>query len=162
MIDWRIIEEFPDYAVNDQGEVLNIKRNRTLASRMNRQDFMMIGLVRDRMQYTRATAPLVANAFLEPAASPAYNSIIHLNGDRTDCRAINLMWRPRWYASRYHRMFDDYPLRVSVYIPELDKVFFSLREFCTTYGLVESYSYATMLDGQPCFHYGWHIERAEL
>ena len=48
-----------------------------------------------------------------------------------------------------------------VYVPHLNKVFYSLREFCTTYGVVEMDTYIALNNREPCFHYGWIIERYE-
>jgi hypothetical protein len=36
-----------------------------------------------------------------------FDTPIQLDGDRSNCRADNLMWRPRWYAVQYNRQFDD-------------------------------------------------------
>jgi hypothetical protein len=161
LTEWRPIEDFPDYLVNEYGDIKNEYRDRLLTQRLNREDFMMTGLVRDQRQYTRAVAPIVARAFLGHPPSDAYNSVIHLNGDRVDCRALNLMWRPRWYAIRYHHMFFEAPLRISVYVPAIRRRFYSLREFCTTYGLVEALTYLNLTNGEPCFHYRWYLERSE-
>ena len=119
----------------------------------------MLGLTKDKQQYTRSVANLVADAFLEPSRNPAYNSVIHLNGDRLDCRVINLMRRPRWFAVKYHAMFLEDPYYVEVYIPRLDRVFSSLRGFCTTYGLIENQAYVAMCNGEPCHPGEWIIER---
>ncbi len=161
MTEWRQVADFPDYLVNEHGDIKNEYRDRLLTQRMNHEDFMMTGLVRDHRQYTRSVATLVAKAFLKDPPSDAYNSIIHLNGDRSDCRALNLMWRPRWYAVRYHRMFSEEPMRIAVYVPALKRRFYSLREFCKIYGLVESQAYLNMVQGERCFHYGWYLERSE-
>lgn len=159
--EWRDVEEFTEVAVTEDGQVMNTWNGHILTPRCNQQGFLMVGVMFDRKQYTRSVALMVANAFLEPPRSPAYNSIIHLNGDRSDCRALNLMWRPRWFATKYHRMFDDLPFRVSAYIPKIDQHFPSLRELCTTYGLLEQESYHDIINQTPCFHYGWLIERSE-
>ena len=159
--EWRDIEGFPGMLIDEDGAVLNDWSCKILTPRTNRQGILMIGMMREGRQQIRSVALLVAHAFLDPPKNDAYNSVIHLNGDKEDCRAINLMWRPRWYVVEYHRMFNELPKRVAVYIPRLDRVFPSLREFCTTYGLIESHTYVDMLNGTPCFHYGWVIERFE-
>jgi hypothetical protein len=55
-------------------------------------------------------------------------------------------------------MFLEEPLRVSVRVPALRRTFYSLREFCTTYGLIEQQTYLTAMRGDPCFHYGWDLK----
>lgn len=156
---WRDIEEFPEYLISEYGQVMNNWTQRIMTARPNRQGFMMVGLVKNGRQYTRAVAGLVAEAYLPPRRNPAYNSLIHLNGDRSDCRASNLMWRPRWFAIKYHQMFDELPTRVSVWIPSTGETFSSLRELCTTYGLIENHAYTDMNNGIGMFHYGFRIER---
>lgn len=160
-VEWRDIEDFPNWGVSENGLVVSDWTSRAMAINQNQQGLAIVKMTRDGKQFTRSLALLVAKAYLEPPPNPAYNSIVHLNGDRMDCRATNLMWRPRWYALRYHAMFDDMPYRVSVYIPAIDSAFDSLREFCTTYGLVESYTYIDMCNHEPCFHYGWIVENHE-
>ena len=157
--EWRNVEGFQDYIVSNDGQVKNTKRNVLMSLRLNKEGFAMVNFSRDKQIHTRSVARVVANAFLEPPISRAYNSIIHLNGDKADCRALNIMWRPRWYTIRYHQMFEEMPARVGVYIPELDKYYYSLREFCTTYGLVESWTYLDIANERPCFYYGWKLER---
>lgn len=159
--EWRDIDEFPDWAIDAEGNVLNNWTSNIISQRLNKQNLLMVNIhIRGKI-HTRMVALLVARAFLEPPPNASYNSIIHLNGDRSDCRAMNLMWRPRWYALQYHKMFEEEPIRVAVLIPHIDKVFHSLREFCTTYGVIEKKTYIQMINGEPCFHYGWLVERYE-
>lgn len=102
---WRQIYEFPGYSVSNMGRVRNDDMNRTLTMLRNQYDIINVGLTRDRIQYKRSVAVLVANAFLPSYESDAFDTPIHLNGDRSDCRAENLLWRPRWFAIKYHRQF---------------------------------------------------------
>lgn len=159
MVDWREIEEFPGYLINEYGDVMNEWTERILRPRQNQQGFVMINCVRDKKLHTRALAGVVAETFLPPRRNEAYNSVIHLNGDRTDCRALNLMWRPRWFSIRYHQMFEQLPTRVSVWIPSKGEVYPSLRDLCVTYGLIENNTYADMNNGDGVFHYGFIVER---
>lgn len=158
---WEEIEEFPGFAISDFGRVEDLDNERFVPIRRNKQGFVMVTVNDGNRQYTRSVALLVARAFLEAPRNESYNSIIHLNGDRDDCRSLNLMWRPRWYALRYHKMFEEQPYRVAVYIRNLERFFKSLREACTTYGLVEHDTYIDMVNHEPCFHYGWIFERFE-
>lgn len=159
-VEWRDLDEFPSWIISSNGDVMNEWTSKVMSVRYNQQNLKMVNLVRDGQICTRLVSLLVAKTFLEPPRDPhRYNSVIHLNGDRDDCRAMNLMWRPRWFAMKYHRMFERDPIRVAVYVPKLDKVFFSLREFCTTYGLIERDTYHALNNGEGCFQYGWYLER---
>lgn len=116
MEEWEQIDEFPEYSVSDQGRVKNEVRGNILKPTTNQQGIIKYGLMRDGRQHHRSAAILVAKAFLPQPKNPNFNSPIHLNGDRQDLRAENLMWRPRWFAAEYHRQFSD-PKRKGFVVP---------------------------------------------
>lgn len=157
MLEWRGVHEFPGWSVSDQGHFQNDSTGRILRTRMNNQGVMMIGLMQNGKQYTRSVARLVAEEFVR-AEHDTFDTIIYLNGDREDCRASNLMWRTRPFAIQYHHMFEELPVREGVYIPHTGERFYSLREACTTYGLIENMAYRAMLKGEGVFPYGWKLE----
>lgn len=156
---WQEVEEFPGYLVDAWGNIMNEWSNRPLRTRVNREGFAMVGMMLDGKQYTRSLASIVARAFVHNQIPDHFTSVIHLNGERTDCRALNLMWRSRPFAIRYHDMFDQPPYRVSVQIPALNEYYYSLREACTTHGLIEQVAYVNMQNREPCFPYPWIIEK---
>ena len=157
---WKPVEGFPQYLVSPEGHIRNTERDAPVKTRQNLQGIRMVNLMRDTKQYTRSVALIVAQAYLRPPPSPAYNSVIYLDGDKGNCEARNLMYRPRWYAVKYHQMFREEPLKVSVIIEETGEIFGTLREACVKYGLIEHYTYVDMLNGSPCFHYGYRFKRA--
>lgn len=155
---WEPVEESQGYAVSNYGRIEDLDHGRVIHTRPNAQGFMMVTLRNDAGgQITRSVALLVARAFLEQPHR-WFTSIIHLNGDRSDCRAMNLMWRSRPFVLRYHQMFEEEPIRLAVQIRETGEYFGSLRELCTTYGLIERMTYNNAVNGEPCFPYGWSIE----
>lgn len=158
---WTQVEGFPEWLVSNNGDVLHNWTMRIMTARSNQQGIKMVNLQKEKKIFTRSVALLVAKAYLKPPRNDNYNSVIHLNGDREDCRFENLMWRPRWYAVKYHQMFDDLPYRLGVHIPRTGEHFTSLREACTTYGLIEKNTYLDVINEQPCFHYGWMIEKVD-
>lgn len=104
-MEWRPIEEFPGYSVSHDGRVRNDKRDRVLAITKNQLGIFQVGLTRGKKQYKRGVALLVAQAYLDLPPSEAFNTPINLDGDRSNCAADNLMWRPRWFAISYHKQF---------------------------------------------------------
>lgn len=104
---WAPITGFPDYEVSDHGRVRSDKA--LMALSRNQKGIRIVGLTVDHVQYKRSVAVLVARAFVDHNAHPAFNTPIHLNGNRDDCRAENLRWRPRWFARRYHQQFQSMP-----------------------------------------------------
>lgn len=106
MDDWVQVEGFPKYSVNSLGRVRRDSFNRTLVPHINQTDTVYVSLTQGNHQYQRSLALIVAKAFLPPPVPP-FNTPINLNGDKWDCAIDNLMWRPRWFAMRYHHQFKE-------------------------------------------------------
>lgn len=147
MTEWIRIEEFPDYLINRSGEIMNEWTNRILNHRLNKEGFPMVNLMGPDKQYTRGVARLLAKAHMEPHPLPAFDSLIHLDGDRGNITLDNLMWRPRWFVMQYHKQFDN-PRRIEVpvYLVDTDEVFDNIMEACVKYGLLEKRVYLAMLN----------------
>ena len=146
---WHELDEFPDYAVSNYGEVVNIKTGFPRKTSINQFGIVKISLYRGRELITRSVAVLVAEAFCE-GQSEFFNTPIHLDGDRENCRADNLMWRPRWFAVQYHRQFQSPEFHASdVHIRELDtgKEFYSVKDACMHFGLYYNDVYRSYVHG---------------
>ncbi|QGJ90432.1 HNH endonuclease [Gordonia phage Crocheter] len=154
---WEPIQDFPQYVVSPDGLIMNKDRHTPKATRLNNQGDLIVDLSRDDKKHTRKVSLLVAQAYLgEPPEN--YNSVVHLNGDRSDCRAINLAWRPRWFVVEYNRMFLSEPLNCSVKIKQTGEIFGTLREACMKYGMIESRAYMAAHNGNPVFPHGYQLE----
>jgi len=142
---------------------MNRERGTLVQTRLNHQGIRMVSIVDEsNKRKTRSVALFVARLYLRPPHNRFYNSVIHLNGDKSDCTALNLMWRPRWYAVNYHLMFLEEPIDISVEIKETGEVFGMLREACVKYGLNEQDVYMDLVTGGSCFHYGFRFQRVDL
>lgn len=106
MDEWSEILEFPGYYVNRSGEILSESSDRKLRLTCNQHDVVQVGLMKNGVQYKRGVALLVAKAFL-PRTNKSFDTPINLNGDRQDNRVENLLWRPRWFAIKYHQQFHN-------------------------------------------------------
>ncbi|QXO14112.1 HNH endonuclease [Gordonia phage OlgasClover] len=155
---WTKVEGFEDYVVSPDGEVYSESKKELKNLRFNNQGDVMVDLYRDRKQNTRKVSLLVAQAYLGEPRNESFNSVIHLNGDRSDCRAINLAWRPRWFVVEYNRMFLSEPLNVSVQIEQTGEIFGTLREACVKYGMVEKTAYVVAHNGGPVFPHGYRLK----
>lgn len=133
---WRIVEEFPTYKVSNYGDVLNHASGRVLKQSQTKAGLVKVGLVSGGVQYTRSVAVLVAEAFVL-GRSDIFNTPIHMDGDQTNNRADNLMWRPRWFAWKYFRQFDE-PRRGNRAIVDIHsgREYKNLFEAATTHGLL--------------------------
>lgn len=104
--EWVAVDGFPGYSVNPLGQVRKDSTGRLLQVRVNQFGVPYVGLMRSWKQNIRSLPRLVANAFI-PQPKPWFDTPITLNGNRSDCRVENLVWRPREYAIHYNNQFED-------------------------------------------------------
>lgn len=105
MEEFRVISEFPMYAVSNYGRVINTRRDTEMRLSHNAYDELTVGLWRDGKQHRRAVRGIVARTFV-PGETKIFNTPIFLDGDRDNLNANNLAWRPRWFAIAYIKQFD--------------------------------------------------------
>lgn len=103
---WIQLKDFPDYDVSNLGNIANNKTDVILEKSTTKQGAVKVGLVRNGKQYTRSVKVLVANTWVSGRTN-IFNTPILLNSDQTDCRASNIMWRPRWHAWHYAYQFNN-------------------------------------------------------
>lgn len=107
MFEWKRIAQFPEYSVSEMGTVRNEETGRMMSLLVNQHGVVNVGLTKNRTQYKRAVALLVAQAFLVPPRYPTFDSPINLDGDRFNNTVENIVWRPRWFATKYFRQFKQ-------------------------------------------------------
>jgi hypothetical protein len=105
----------------------------------------------------------VAEAFLTDPYPDHFNSVIHLNGDRQDCRVQNLARRPRTFAIRYHRQFTPALETEKLkghhyYLPESDEHFLSVTSVVQKYGLIGVDLFVKTLNGDRVWPGGYRFE----
>jgi hypothetical protein len=105
MEEFRIISDFPMYAVSNYGKVVNVRRNVEMVLSRNANQELTVGMWRDGKQHRRAVRGLVARAFVQ-GETELFNTPVLLDGDRDNVCANNIVWRPRWFALMYMRQFD--------------------------------------------------------
>lgn len=141
--EWVPIEEFPDHSLNPEGEIINNISGDFRRPSRNQQGIVMVNFTNHYQQRVRSLAVLVAKTFLSREGVPDhFNTPIHLNGDKSDCRASNLAWRPRWFAVMYHKQFSfDHFMEPRFNIPiqliETGEVFDNTWDAAMKYGMLE-------------------------
>lgn len=107
-IDVVPIEDFWDYYITREGEVINTLTWKTMTLSPTAVGELTVGLTKDGVQYRRSVKVLVARAFVE-GETGVFDTPIQLDGDRNNLRADNIVWRPRWFAWKYSNQFVDGP-----------------------------------------------------
>lgn len=93
--EWRIIAEFPDYAVSSEGRVKRVvpdfrgRVGKVLKQQLHR--YAYLALYRDRAPYAVLVHRLVCKAFHGPAPSPMHD-VAHCDGNGCHNRKDNLRW----------------------------------------------------------------------
>lgn len=138
-IKWHELEEFPDYAVSEQGDIANIKTGMPRKLSINGQGIVKITLYNEQKQLvTRSVARMVAEAFVPRPDLDAFDTPIHMDGELTNCRADNLVWRPRWFAIKYHKQFRNaefHAARGAFIDLDTEEVYDSIKDICVRNGV---------------------------
>lgn len=134
--------DFPGYAVSDQGQIRNELTGRILRQTPNQSGLHKVAITSsENFRVTISVALMVAKVFvpIEPHLRDRFDTPINVNGDRSDNRVDNLMWRPRWFAIMYHQQFHNN--RRGVKVPIIDiktgERFENSWEAAIKYGLLD-------------------------
>lgn len=106
--EFKIIPDFKLYAVSNYGRVINIRFNRELTYSPTDYGELTVGMMKNGTQHRRSVKRLTARAWV-PGESVLFDTAIQKDGDRNNIHYTNLAWRPRWFAWKYHRQFDQIP-----------------------------------------------------
>lgn len=134
------IPEFPDYEIDETGTIYTARNGALRRFSRTMDGAPKITLYRDGIPYTRSLALLVAQVHLHNDHDPnVFNTPIHLNNDPMDCRVENLMWRPRWFALKYHRQYwlEEFRYATTELVDmETGTAYRGFVEPCQTFGLL--------------------------
>lgn len=102
---WKKIKGFPEYSVSTSGEIRNDARRKPVRTSLTKQGGVKVGLMSGGKQFSRGVKNLVAEAFV-PGKSETMDTPMLLDGNQENLHVSNIVWRPRWFAWKYHRQFD--------------------------------------------------------
>lgn len=147
---WSETRDFPNYMVSDQGRVKNKKSSYIITPTVNSRGVMIVGLMHEGKQYKRSLALLIADEFVPRPSHDSFDTPIHLNGDRSDNRYSNLMWRPLWFSRRYMRQFTDNHTTCLERIVDVEtgEVYENSMHASTVNGLLDIELYLSMLKNE--------------
>lgn len=156
--EWTSVPDFPEYSISNYGRVRSIRLDRLLAWSPIYYNIPTVGMMRDGVQMRRSVPVLVCRAFI-PQPAPHFDTPIHLDGDRTNCRVDNLAWRPRWFAINYHKQFSSPPFPEwdsDIVLLETGEVFSTPAEAARKYGEIEREIFRSTVSERAVFPHDHH------
>lgn len=119
MEEWKPIRHFPAYSISTYGRIRNDHTGHILALHENQSGLVTVGLFAEGKQSQRSVPLLVASAFIPHPRGP-FDTPINVDGNRWNNHVDNLMWRPRWFAVKYHMQFrHPYSNRIDAAIEDV-------------------------------------------
>lgn len=154
---WKQIAEFPNYDVSNYGKIYTRRTQQFVQTSLTNHGHLKVSLSDGGERHTRSVALLVARAFVSPP-QPNCDHVMLLNGDLSDLRATNIVWRPRWYAWKYKAQLKDVQPLHYRNLPVRNKTtrqeYNSIIEAGITEGLVYKYIWLSTNTGHLTFPHG--------
>lgn len=156
---WVDVPGFTGYSVSDLGRVRNSDTGRVLTVLRTKDGTCYVGLTKGRKQCRRSLALLVANAYIPKMSGRVeFTRPLHLDGDQTNNRADNLVWRPPWFTVAYYRQIHNGKVGSDMPVIEskLMEIFQNSFEAALAFGLLETQVIASATMGTftfPTFQY---------
>lgn len=156
---WMEIEGYPNYAINNYGDVVNIKTDKMLRQRPNDNGYLRVALSHEGQVQDFYIHQLVAYTFF--AAFEPGDQIAWVNGDITDNRPSNLRLKRKSQMA----ILDGMPARPQrqgswgkrVKILETGEIFRTVRE-CAKHIKGDYSSIYSCLRGERKKHRGFTFE----
>ena len=93
MEQWKVVKDFKNYEVSDEGKIRNISTGRILKPKLNRGGYNIVDLYIKGRAVTKRIHRLVAEAFIPNPDNKS--DVNHINENKTDNRVKNLNWMTR-------------------------------------------------------------------
>ena len=99
---WRVVEEFPDYLIDEYGNIFKIhgkRKYKMMKSKVDKDGYLYIGLRNNNGRYFRRIHQLVAKAYIK---NPNNELIVnHIDGNKQNNHFTNLEWCDVAYNTKY-------------------------------------------------------------
>lgn len=103
---WRAIRDFDLYEISDQGRIRHVDNDEVRSLGKNAQGFPTITLFKagESSRHIKQVNRVVAETFLPPPRFRDQTAVWHLDGDLSNCMAVNLMWDRRDRVLEWNEM----------------------------------------------------------
>ena len=98
-MEWRAVEEFPNYIVSESGEVKNIHTGKTISTNLSHTGYRQISLWRDGKKYSKRLCRIVAKSFCDGYFDGS--EVNHKDENILNDNANNLEWVTHIYNMNY-------------------------------------------------------------
>lgn len=102
-MEWRVIEEFPNYIISEKGDIFKIKGRRSnimMKCKEDKDGYYYIGLRNENGRFFRRVHQLVAKAFI-PNDNKDFDIVNHKDGNKKNNHFLNLEWCDVSYNTKY-------------------------------------------------------------
>lgn len=90
-MEWKIINGYPDYSINQSGEVKSNRFNRLLKPSISNNQYQYVNLVHEKKKKTTAIHRLVIEHFGPPCPDPKF-VVDHKDSNKQNNHINNLEW----------------------------------------------------------------------
>jgi hypothetical protein len=105
MIEWKVINGYPNYAISNDGQVKSIKFERFLKGAKNSSGYLYVNLVENKMAKSFAIHRLVMEHF--GIIAPENNIVDHIDHDKLNNHIDNLQWLSiQENTTKYYNNYD--------------------------------------------------------
>ncbi|QAU05470.1 HNH homing endonuclease [Klebsiella phage K1-ULIP33] len=145
---WKVISEFPDYAVSSHGRVKSLRYNRIMSGGLDADGYVVVTLRSNKKPKTQKVHRLVATAFISnPLCLPEVN---HKSEIKTDNFVQNLEWCTSQYNTEYSQAKT-----YEILTPKGERITVTnLRKFCRDNNLCQS-NMNKVFNGKASHHKGY-------
>ena len=91
MINWKIINGYPNYAISDTGQVKSLRYQRILKSAINGSGYNYINLLYNKIRRTHSVHKLVIEHF-GPSKPNVKDIVNHIDNNKNNNHIDNLEW----------------------------------------------------------------------
>ena len=127
----KVIKEFENYLISDNGEVYNIRTNKELKKCISTSGYYYVQLVKEKKKYMKYIHRLVAQAFINESKE----QVDHINGNKLDNNVSKLRWvsaSENYYNYGYEERKKNRCRKV-IAIKDNNLIEFNSRKECAEY-----------------------------